>query len=78
MTDEVSEDMNSTTTIWAGAGLVLAALLIVASVQRGLFGIASVFGISIILIGAGLIANGFEALCATASKTAVRLYGTDH
>jgi hypothetical protein len=54
--------MNSTTSIWAGAGLVLAALLIVAYSQPGLFGIASVFGISIILIGVGLIANGLDDL----------------
>ena len=50
--------MNSTTNIWAGAGLVLLALLIVAYSQRGLFAIACVFGISIILIGVGLIASG--------------------
>ena len=52
--------MGSTNSIWAGAGLVLVALLIVASVQAGMFAIACVFGISIILIGVGLIANGLE------------------
>ena len=52
--------MNSTTSIWAGAGLVLVALLIVASVQERMLGIAYAFGVSIILIGVGLIANGFE------------------
>jgi len=52
--------MNSTINIWAGAGLVLVALLIVASVRKGIFAIACVFGISIILIGVGLIANGLE------------------
>jgi len=47
--------------------LVLVALLIVADVQTEMFSIASVFGISIILIGVGLIANGFgESLAATA------------
>ena len=45
---------------WAGARLVLVALLIVASVREGMFAIACVFGISIILIGVGLIANGFD------------------
>jgi hypothetical protein len=50
--------MNSTTIIWTGAGLVLVALLIVASVPEGMFTIACVFGISITLIGAGLIADG--------------------
>jgi hypothetical protein len=52
--------MTSTISIWAGAGLVLVALLIVAYVQAGMFAIACVFGISIISIGAGLIANGLE------------------
>ena len=52
--------MNSTASIWAGAGLVVVALLIVAYVQGGMFGIACVFGISIILIGVGLIANGLK------------------
>ena len=52
--------MNSTTSIWAGAGLVVVALLIVVYVQEGMFAIACVFGISIILIGVGLIANGLE------------------
>jgi len=52
--------MNSTISIWAGAGLVLVALLIVADVLEGMFAIAWVFGISIILIGVGLIANGLE------------------
>jgi hypothetical protein len=52
--------MNSTISVWAGAGLVLVALLIVASVREGMFAIACVFGISIILIGVGLIANGFD------------------
>jgi len=51
--------MTSTTSIWAGAGLVLAASLSVAYSQEGMFSIASVFGISIILIGVGLIADGF-------------------
>jgi hypothetical protein len=35
--------MNSPTSIWAGVGLVLAALLIVGSVQPGMFSIASMF-----------------------------------
>jgi len=52
--------MNSTTSIWAGAGLMLVALLIVAYSQAGMLNIASVFGISIILIGVGLIANCLE------------------
>jgi hypothetical protein len=39
---------------------VLVALLIVASVREGMFAIACVFGISIILIGVGLIADGFD------------------
>jgi hypothetical protein len=51
--------MNSTTIIWTSAGLVLVAWLIVASVREGMFAIACVFGISITLIGAGLIADGF-------------------
>jgi hypothetical protein len=50
--------MNPTTRTWAGAGLVLVAL--VASVREGMFAIACAFGISIILIGVGLIANGLE------------------
>jgi len=45
--------------IWAGAGLVLVALLIVVSAQPGMFSITCAFGISIILIGVGLIAEGF-------------------
>jgi hypothetical protein len=50
--------MKSTTIIWTGAGLVLVALLIVASVREGMLAIACVFGISIILSGVGLIATG--------------------
>ena len=52
--------MNSTPSIVVGAALVLGAVLIVASVQTGMFAIACVFGISIILIGVGLIANGVD------------------
>jgi len=51
--------MNSTNSIWVGAVLVLAAVLIVTYSKEGMFAIASVFGISIVLIGAGLIAEGF-------------------
>jgi hypothetical protein len=52
--------MNSTTSIWAGAGLVVAALLIMVYRLEETFSIAWVFGVSIILIGLGLIANGLE------------------
>jgi hypothetical protein len=52
--------MNWTTSIWAGAGLVLAASFIIAYSEVGMLSIACVFAVSIILIGVGLIANGLE------------------
>jgi len=52
--------MNSTTSIWAGVGLVLAASLIVVLSEVGMLSIACVLAISIILIGLGLIADGLE------------------
>jgi len=55
----IERAMNSTNSIWVGAVLVLAAVLIVTYSKEGMFAIASVFGISIVLIGAGLIAEGF-------------------